>query len=303
MPCVVTKLGIIVSTRSFSPFMVAVVDANSVPTYYKTIVASIDGKGGKLSLEDAEIKSLSKGQSCSYTIKPDEGYEIYSVTLNGKDVTEKVQNDKLDLTFDELLNNNEIEIKYISEAAKQRFAAKAVEMVEPVTVVVAVNGTSSIATPADQLPINNIQISDLPVANHTALIIVCVVIAVVVIAGAAVAFVVIRKRQSAKVAASAQPKAKKAGKPAAEKQPDKVPANVAKATAVAEAKPAASTAQPKPAASAPKTSGIAGSAANKPATTTAKPTATAQPKPAASAPKTSGIAGSAANKPATKPEK
>lgn len=293
IPCVVTQFGIVATLDRFSPYMVAVVPADKVSTYYKTIMATVEGTGGKLSLEDAQVKSLSKGQDCTYTIKPDEGYAIYSVTLNGKDVTERVQNDKLDLTYDELLNNNEVEIKYISEAAKQRFADK--EIVEPARVIVATDGTASIAKPADQLPINKIEISDLPDGkpDNTALIIACVVIAVVVVLGAAVAFVVIRKKQSAKAAASAQPKAKKAAKPApAKKQPEKVPANVAKATAVAAAEPKAAPAKPAAAAqprpAAPAAAQPKPAAQSKPSLPTAQPKSasakpslpTAQPKPA-----------------------
>ena len=90
VPCVVTRFGIVATVTSFSPYMVAVVDAEKA-TSDKTILATIDGKGGKLTVEDGKIQTVKEGGSYAYTIKPDDGYQLYTVTLNGKNVTDKVK--------------------------------------------------------------------------------------------------------------------------------------------------------------------------------------------------------------------
>ncbi len=99
----------------------------------KTVYASIDGKGGTLSQEDGKIRSLKAGESYTYTITPDSGYQIYTVTLNGKDITSKVAGGKLTVSFEDLENNNEIEIKYIANDAVQRVIEN--NIVTPVKVV------------------------------------------------------------------------------------------------------------------------------------------------------------------------
>lgn len=132
IPCVVTQFGIVATVTSFSPYMVAAVDASEVSSD-KTILATIEGRGGKLTLEDGKIRSLKEGESYEYTIKPDDGYQIYTVTLNGKDVTDKVSKGKLKLTYDELADNNELEIKYIANGAVSRVLNN--KLVSPVKVV------------------------------------------------------------------------------------------------------------------------------------------------------------------------
>ncbi len=104
-------------------------------------MASIEGKGGKLSKEDSKIRTIGKNSQYTYTIAPDEGYQIYSVTLNGKNITNKVTSNQLTLSYDELTRNNELEIKYISNDSAVRYSE--LNIVEPVKVVMSTNNTFS----------------------------------------------------------------------------------------------------------------------------------------------------------------
>ena len=157
IPCVVTKLGIVATVSSFSPYMVAVVPAEKDSTD-KTVIATVNGRGGKLSNEDGAVKTIKAGESCTYNIKPDDGYMIYSVTLNGKDITSKVTSDgKLTLANSELELSNEIEIQYIAIEAAHRLTEKDVEIVEPVKVVVSTKGeTEAIEGSGGQIIITDI---------------------------------------------------------------------------------------------------------------------------------------------------
>lgn len=133
IPCVVTKFGIVVTVTSFSPYTVVVVPKNKVNT--RTITASIDGKGGTLNKDDGLVRSIAEGDSYTYDLTPDQGYKIHKVLLNGVDVTDSVGNDNsLTVEYAELTNNNELEIKYISDEAKVRYEAN--NIVDPVKVVV-----------------------------------------------------------------------------------------------------------------------------------------------------------------------
>ena len=151
----------------------------------KTVFASIEGKGGKLTIEDGKIRSLKEGESYTYTIQPEEGYRIFSVKLNGVEVKDRVQNGQLTLTYEELQSNNELVIQYISDAAAQRYEEKGLEIVEPVKVYVPATGFDPIEAPA----------------NNNTLVIVCSVVAAVALAGAAAVitvFVVRNKKKTSK---------------------------------------------------------------------------------------------------------
>lgn len=142
VPCVVTKFGIVATVTSFSPYMVAVVPEEKATD--KTVYASINGAGGKLTKEDGQIQTVKEGGSYTYTIAPDEGYKLYSVTLNGKSIADRVQNGKLTLSYDELSANNELEIQYISNEAAVRYKEK--NIVEPVKVIVSLDDQASFYT-------------------------------------------------------------------------------------------------------------------------------------------------------------
>lgn len=140
VPCVVTMFGIVATVDSFSPYMVAVVPEEKATN--KTIYASIDGKGGKLTKQDGKIQTVKKGESYTYTINADEGYKLYSITLNGVNLAEKVVNGKLTLSYDDLARNNELEIQFISDEAAERY--ETLNIVPPVKVVVSTSGEASV---------------------------------------------------------------------------------------------------------------------------------------------------------------
>lgn len=195
VPCVVTPFGIVATVTSFSPYMVAVVDADKATD--KNVYASIEGKGGRLTMEDGQIKSVKDGDVCTYTIKPDEGYQIYSVTLNGVEVKDQIVGDELTLGYADLEANNQLVIQYIADAAAARIQQKleSNEIEEDVQVekfVVAV---------ADQPVYKNVPLptppapADVQPDNTVTIIVVCVFFAVAVIAITVTVVVAVRKKK------------------------------------------------------------------------------------------------------------
>ncbi len=185
VPCVVTKFGIVATVTSFSPYMVAVVPTNKVED--KSIYASIDGKGGKLTMEDGKIRQIEEGGSYTYTINPDEGYKLYNVSLNGENITDRVVDGKLEISYDDLKFNNELTIQYIAEEAAERFEAN--NIVDTVKVVVSTEGKVEIYDyDTDGLPVSN--------SNVKIIMIVSIVAAVIVVAGVSV--LLIKKKKSAR---------------------------------------------------------------------------------------------------------
>ncbi len=130
---------------------------------------------------------------------------IYSVTLNHQEIKDRVTADgKLTLTYDELGDNNEIEIKYIAIEAAKRFVGN--EIVEAVKVIVdtetgvsnSIEGTGGIkdlVIPEEPI----IPDTPAPKTTNVGLIIGIVVAAAAVLAGIIVLSVFIARKKKWKV--------------------------------------------------------------------------------------------------------
>lgn len=84
IPCTITKYGLLIECKKFSPFaVVAVADDGSAPTE-KTVAAMAD-VGGKVEVDGISggRVSLKEGESCKITVTPDAGYIIDSVEVSG----------------------------------------------------------------------------------------------------------------------------------------------------------------------------------------------------------------------------
>ena len=191
IPCVVTQFGIVATVTSFSPYMVAVVDADKASPE-KTVYTSIEGKGGKLNKADGMIKQVGVGGEYTCTIKPDDGYQIYKVTLNHVDVTDKISNGKLKLSYSDLAGNNEVEIQYIAKAAVQRLEDRGDEIIVPSKVTVSTKGETSVVAPSETLVI---PVLDEP-SDNTVLVACLIAGGIVVALGATAVAVVLIKRKS-----------------------------------------------------------------------------------------------------------
>ncbi len=64
--------------------------------------------------------------------------------MNGKNITDKVKDQKLTLAYSDLANNNELEIQYISNEAALRYAEK--NIVDPVKVIVSLDEQANFYT-------------------------------------------------------------------------------------------------------------------------------------------------------------
>ena len=203
VPCVVTQFGIVATVTSFSPYMVAVVDADKATD--KTVYASIEGRGGTLTKEDGKIISFKEGGSHTYTIRPDEGYKIYSVNLNGKNVLDRVDEyGKLTIGYADLDTNNELVIRYIANEAAARIQQKldnnSIDQALEVGIsVIDTKGniSASASMPSFNIhPDNFVQVKAEPPAsgNNVIIIVVAVVCSVVVAAGVTVAIVLLLRK-------------------------------------------------------------------------------------------------------------
>lgn len=110
--CVITEYGLVAEINDFSPFAVVAVKAsgeNNVKAVYSRTI----GAGGSVKLQGSSknIATLSSG-SVTYDLVADEGYEVNYVILNQKQIT--VENNKVTLNYEELSNNNVLEVSFAS---------------------------------------------------------------------------------------------------------------------------------------------------------------------------------------------
>lgn len=133
VPCVVTEYGIIATVKSFSPFMICVIDEAKAPKY-KTLYVNVNGEGGKIS--DGEIRTFEQGDSRTYTVTPEEGYKVDKVILNG--VAQQLTGNALTVKYDQLNgknNSNELEVTFVAERVSTYRAENNLEIKQPKVVV------------------------------------------------------------------------------------------------------------------------------------------------------------------------
>ncbi len=112
MEVVITEYGLVVQTSSFSPFMVVAVNSSSSNS--KAIYARSINNFGTVASNNSNIVTLDDG-SVEFTLSANSGYAIDYVLLNGEDVTSRVTNGKLTLTYEELNSNNTLDVAFAHE--------------------------------------------------------------------------------------------------------------------------------------------------------------------------------------------
>ncbi|WP_251548564.1 transglutaminase domain-containing protein [Pumilibacter intestinalis] len=277
VPCVITEYGIIATVNSFSPFMVCALDGKNADTGVRSIYASVEGKGGSIS--ETSVKQLVSGQTVTYKITPDEGYEIGRVMLGDTDKKTSVnENGEITLGYDDISANSTLEISFVAKRVATERANIGFVVASPRLVV----------SSEDMIVAVEHKVGELPEEESNTALVVTLIIVFVLIAGAA-AFLVwyfLRKKDGGKGKPSSD---KNGGAKRAESQQSRASASVrpamATATATATQRPATAATQ-RPA-----------TAATRPATAAQRPAATATQRPAATA--TQRPAATAAQRPAT----
>lgn len=116
LDAVVTEYGITTETTNMGYFaVVARTSETSAEKYVYARGVNFGGNIEKVAENDTEklINSISSGE-ITYAITTNDGYEIEAILLNGQDVSNKLANGKLTLTYEDLASNNVVEVVYVS---------------------------------------------------------------------------------------------------------------------------------------------------------------------------------------------
>lgn len=125
--CIITEYGLIVNISDFSPFAVVAVDKDKAGTVKKSVYARSVGFGGSFEGEVAQL--VGEGESVTYTIKPDAGYGVAKVTLNGEAID--VTDNKVTLSYAQLADRNTLEIYYAANSVTEYEKSEGIEVVYP----------------------------------------------------------------------------------------------------------------------------------------------------------------------------
>ena len=146
LPCTITKYGLVVLCKSFSPYaVVAVEDDGTQPESKDLIVTS--SEGGTVTGADG-IVSLSEGDSVTLTIEAADGYQIDAASV-GSSLAEITDPKTMEITVDYADiegTSGIVDVKFVAEAVAEKDAergetivpvdaeAEAVEDVPPIVV-------------------------------------------------------------------------------------------------------------------------------------------------------------------------
>ncbi len=132
IPCTITRYGLVILCKSFSPFaIVAAKDDGTAAKAPKSIILS-DTLGGSISGGEDGMLTLAPGESKELAIQAEDGYVIDSVVVGGK--YQKVTNSKtMAVKADEksLMNGDVIEAQFVAESVKQKEEARGETVVQP----------------------------------------------------------------------------------------------------------------------------------------------------------------------------
>lgn len=139
IPVIITEYGLIAKVTSFSPFTVVQVKKSAVTeSGTKTVYLGVSGNGGTIK-NDAGNSGITEvtGDTVTYNITAEDGYQVDKVMLNGKALenidknTSSVQLEKSALKEE----GNTLEVSFIRSAAAESYKTKGIELKTPDTII------------------------------------------------------------------------------------------------------------------------------------------------------------------------
>lgn len=163
IPCVVTKFGLIISCKSFSPFAVVAVEGETETTQKTAVIPNYFG--GSISIDgktNSVIYNLKEGDKVNVKVTADKGYYVERVTVGGNPVSNisaGQESCSFTLSYENLQNGASIIDTQFVAAAVQKFEAdNGQEAIQPVPEEIIVpevkripktaSGTTSAAQPS-----------------------------------------------------------------------------------------------------------------------------------------------------------
>lgn len=135
VPCVITRYGLIITCKSFSPFAIVALEDNGT-TENKTKSVVITGtEGGSITGTEDNILLLNEGESKTISVKAEQGYVIDEVAACGK--YQKVTDNKsmeVKIDYNEIKDGDIFEVKFVAETVHEKEEERGETVVQPMPV-------------------------------------------------------------------------------------------------------------------------------------------------------------------------
>ena len=130
IPVIITEYGLIAKVQSFSPFTLVQLKKDSdavTQSTIKNVYASVTGAGGTVTADGKGGICEVTGDTITYDLKADSGYQVGKVVLNGKTVSaDRIKDGKLTLNKSELEAGNMLEVTFVTEQSVRSYAEKGI---------------------------------------------------------------------------------------------------------------------------------------------------------------------------------
>ena len=131
VPCVITRYGLVITCKSFSPFAIVAVedDGKKVDNTKSIIVAN--SQGGQITGAEG-ILTLKSGESKSLNVQAEQGYVIDALVVGGK--YQKITNNKsmaIKAVYGDLADGDIIEAQFVAESVRQKEEKRGESVVTP----------------------------------------------------------------------------------------------------------------------------------------------------------------------------
>ncbi len=131
VPCVITRYGLVITCKSFSPFaIVAVEDDGKNQQVSKSVILS-QSQGGRITGAES-ILTLKAGESRTLKIEADQGYVIDSIIAGGKyqTITDK-KSMTINAAYSGLSDGDIIEAQFVAETVREKEESRGESVVTP----------------------------------------------------------------------------------------------------------------------------------------------------------------------------
>lgn len=131
VPCVITRYGLVITCKSFSPFAIVAVEDDGKNTDSSKSVIVSNSQGGQINGTEG-ILTLKKGESKELTVQAEQGYVIDSIVVGGKyqKVTDS-KSMKVNAAYDNLTDGDIIEAQFVAESVRQKEVKRGESVVTP----------------------------------------------------------------------------------------------------------------------------------------------------------------------------
>ncbi len=131
VPCVITRYGLVITCKSFSPFAIVAVEDDGKETEKEKSIIVSNSLGGKITGAEG-VLTLNAGESKPLTVQAEQGYVIDSLVIGGKyqDITDR-KSMTVEASYANLADGDIIEAQFVAETVRQKEEEKGQTLVQP----------------------------------------------------------------------------------------------------------------------------------------------------------------------------